>query len=60
MLALQIRCVKLCKVVYYMNHTTGLCGSYSTQLYTTFYTAYTTDLQCARRINIANKLNLEL
>ena len=29
-----------------MNHTTGLCGSYSTQLYTTFYTAYTTDLQC--------------
>ena len=45
-LSLQIRCVKLCKVVYYMNHTTGLCGSYSTQLYTTFYTAYTTDLQC--------------
>ena len=43
---LQIRCVKLCKVVYYMNHTTQLCGSYSTQLYTTFYTAYTTDLQC--------------
>ena len=43
---LQIRCVKLCKVVYYMNHTTGLCGSYTTQLYTTFYTAYTTDLQC--------------
>ena len=43
---LQIRCVKLCKVVYYMNHTTGLCSSYSTQLYTTFYTAYTTDLQC--------------
>ena len=30
-----------------MNHTTGLCGSYSTQLYTTFYTAYTTDLQCS-------------
>ena len=29
-----------------MNHTTGLCSSYSTQLYTTFYTAYTTDLQC--------------
>ena len=34
---LQIRCVKLCKVVYYMNHTTGLCGSYSTQLYTTLH-----------------------
>ena len=30
------RCVKLCKIVYlYMNHTTQLCGSYSTQLYTT-------------------------
>ena len=43
---LQIRCVKLCKVVYYMNHTTGLCGSYSTQLYTTFTQLYTTDLQC--------------
>ena len=27
----------LCKVVYYMNHTTGLCGSYSTQLYTTLH-----------------------
>ena len=34
---LQIRCVKLCKVVYYMNHTTGLCGSYSTQLYTALH-----------------------
>ena len=32
-LSLQIRCVKLCKVVYYM-----LCGSYSTQL-TQLYTA---------------------
>ena len=32
-----------------MNHTTRLCGSYSTQLYTTFYTAYTTDLQCSAK-----------
>ena len=38
----------LCKVVYYMNHTTGLCDSYSTQLYTTFTQLYTTDLQCKK------------
>ena len=34
------RCVKLCKVVYYMNHTTQLCGSYSTQLYTTLHNGF--------------------
>ena len=30
-------CKVVYKVVYYMNHTTGLCGSYSTQLYTTLH-----------------------
>ena len=35
-----------------MNHITGLCGSYSTQLYTTFYTAYTTDLQCMLSVEL--------
>ena len=45
-LTLQIRCVKLCTI---MNHTTGLSGSYSTQLYTTFTQPYTTDLQCTRK-----------
>ena len=33
-------CKKLCKVVYYMNHTTQLCGSYSTQLYTTLHNGF--------------------
>ena len=48
-MTLQIHCVKLFKAVYYMHHTTGLCGSYSTQLYTTFTQLYTTDLQCISR-----------
>ena len=33
-------CKKLCKAVYYMNHTTQLCGSYSTQLYTTLHNGF--------------------
>ena len=42
---LQIRCVscvkscvKLCTII--MNHTTQLCGSYSTQLYTTLHNGF--------------------
>ena len=45
----KIRCVKF---VYYMKpHKLGLCGSYSAQLYTTFYTAFTQRICSVRSLD---------
>ena len=43
----------LCKVVYYMNHTTGLCGSY--YIVHNFTQLYTTNFACKYAPDIMNR-----